>query len=527
MKEAGVQMYGRQSIRLVLPDGVGSEPLQELLKGETRQQETRLLTFWDTFEWGLWFGGHLLVSCGHTWSLSTREEGWPGTELCREEGGGRRRFWQDFETPAMRERLEGLLGLRGLAPVAEGTFRRRLDELRNEAGKIVCRVAWESVTAGKRGEELHRSCRVLPLLGFEPEAAQVVAELVGAGADREGEGPLAPLLRHAERLPRIYTLRPLFGLTGETPAREAVGRIVRAMLALAAENVPGILDDLDTEFLHDYRICLRKIRALLSLLKGVYPLEETGRIRAVLGGVARQTNRLRDLDVYLLAREEYCALLPPGIRPMLDDMFAAFSAERKDEFRRVITELRPALRQGLFRDIERYVAPETLHGPSPAAELAVGPLAFGRIGKRYRKIRGIAREIGPDTPDEAIHQLRIECKKLRYLMEFFAELIPAAEGAALVKLLKRLQGRLGDFNDASVQQKSLLAYRERKRTGSDTLLALGGLVAVLYQRQQQTRDLIHQALDEFCSEATAATFKRLFKQGPVHPVPAGEGSSRT
>ena len=67
---------------------------------------------------------------------------------------------------------------------------------------------------------------------------------------------------------------------------------------------------------------------------------------------------------------------------------------------------------------------------------------------------------------EAVHRLRIECKKLRYLMEFFAELFPKEEGSAVLRLLRRLQTRLGEFNDALVQQRSLMNYWERKRSGS-------------------------------------------------------------
>ncbi|MBV5350427.1 CHAD domain-containing protein, partial [bacterium] len=72
---------------------------------------------------------------------------------------------------------------------------------------------------------------------------------------------------------------PDFGLEMTTPAREATGRIVRAMLELIAANFAGIVNDLDTEFLHDYRICLRKIRSLLSLVKGVYPAVDSQQIR--------------------------------------------------------------------------------------------------------------------------------------------------------------------------------------------------------------------------------------------------------
>ncbi len=66
-------------------------------------------------------------------------------------------------------------------------------------------------------------------------------------------------------------------------------------------------------------------------------------------------------------------------------------------------------------------------------------------------------------PDEAVHQVRIQCKKLRYLVEFFSELLPAEETEHIEKQLRRLQNTLGLFNDYSVQQRSLLSYWERKR----------------------------------------------------------------
>jgi CHAD domain-containing protein len=326
-----------------------------------------------------------------------------------------------------------------------------------------------------------------------------------------GDGPLEILLRHAHCEPRKYTLRPVFGLERETPAREAVGRIVRTILEIAIRNVPGILNDLDTEFLHDYRICLRKMRSVLSLVKDVYPAEETGRMRKILGDLARQTNRLRDLDVYLLARDEYLGLLPPGLRPALEGMFEDFAAEREKEARRTVSKMRAPSSRRLLREIEEFFFEETRHRPAPAAGLPVGPLVFRCIYKRYRKIRKIATGIGAETPDEVVHQIRIECKKLRYLLEFFTELIPKDEGAAMQRLLRRLQGRLGEFNDASVQQKSLLNYWERKKSGNAVALGLGGLVSVLYHRQQQTRGLIEQALEGFCGGSTATAFKRTFK----------------
>ena len=521
-------MQSKQGVRLALPGDLGLDCLREAWVVDSHPQESRVLTFWDSFEWGLWFGGRVLYSSRGCYRLCTRgsrEAGWLGAVLCEERAGTRRRFWRDFESEAMRSQLEGVLGLRGLQPVVAGTWRLQHCDVRNEVGKIVCRLEWSSVSAGKHaGEDLLHSCLVLPLLGYQPEAERLLEQLCRRGARRSGDGSLEALLQHANCVPQKYTLRPAFGLEMATPAREALGRIVRAMLGIAIRNVPGILQDLDTEFLHDYRICLRKMRSVLGLVRDVYPAESSQRMRKILGDLARQTNRLRDLDVYLLARDEYLGLLPPGLRPALDEMFEDFLAQRGGEVRRAAARMQAPSSRLQLREMEAYFSEEMLHGPSPAAELPVGPLVFRSIYKRYRKIREIAAGFEADTPDESVHKLRIECKKLRYLMEFFSELLPKDQGAAMQRLLRRLQGRLGEFNDASVQQTSLMSYWQRKNSGAEVALGLGGLVSTLYNRQQRTRGFIQQALQEFCDASTAATFKHTFKLPGTVPA---TGSKRS
>ncbi len=495
---------------LQLPDEPGLECLRSRWDLESWPLETRNLVFWDTFEWGVWFGGYLLYSCENLYQLTERLERWPGKPLYEEAAPESRRFWQEFETGPLRKALRDLLGLRGLTAVAEGSFRRQLHDLRNEAGKVICRLELRSVSELKPEKMLLQVCQVLPLRGYETEAREVTACLTGAGAAPCEQNPVDLLLQKSGNLPHRYTLRPDFGLEKATPAREAIGTIVRTMLAVVHANLPGILHDLDTEFLHDYRICLRKIRSLLSLVKGVYPAADIQQIRATLGDLARQTNRLRDLDVYLLAREEYLGLVPPVFRPALSSMFDDFLTERETEVRNVIALHASSAFQQLLHEVSEFFAEEISHSTSPAAELPVGPLVFARIYRRYRKICKIAAGITVSTPDAGIHQLRIECKKLRYLMEFFNELIPGDVPTLLQKQLRRLQGRLGEFNDASVQQSSLLDYRERHTPGPEVALGLGGLISILYQRQQQSRTLIGQSLDEFCSASTAAIFKRTF-----------------
>ena len=520
-------MDNPNALRMRLPEGFSHHRLREAWAGrlEIHRSETRCLTFWDTFEWGVWFGGCLLLSDGNHYRLCTREGGWIGSELSEEEiTGAHPRFSRDFKV--MKGRLSGLLGLRGLAPLITATFRKRMAELRNETGKIICRIELVEASSGKpsRGASL-RYCRILSLRGYEAEASPVAEVLTGLGAEPSYEGLVEILLRNAGITPREYTLRPVFGLSPETPARKAVARIVSTMLSIARSNELGILSDIDTEFLHDYRTCLRKIRSAVSLIKEVYCSEETGRMRSILRDLARKTNRLRDLDVYLLAKEDHLGLLPAAFRPSLDAMFCDFESERSGVLRRISAHLRSASRNRLVEELESFFREEAPHPPSSACDLPVGPLVFRRIYKRYRKIRKLAGGLGPDTPDEVLHELRIQCKKLRYLMEFFAELIPREAAAALEKPLRRLQNRLGALNDGLVQQKSLLAYWEQtqRADGGQTgmALSLGGLVSVLYYRRLEQRDRIRAAIAAFRNAATADLFKRTFRP----PIDEPEGTA--
>lgn len=506
--------------RLVLPPGLSPNCLDDGWDVASQRRPVAMFTCYDTFEWGLWFGGYLLFGIGDEFVLQTHVNGWPGAVKCTERGAGRR-FWHDFSTDVMRSSLREPLGLRGLTAVATGRFSTQLCELRNEMGKIVCRIEWNTVAEESGGVEILAWCRVLPLRGYAHEAARVTERLAGIGAAPSSEGPIVLLLRHAHLEPRVYTLKPTFDLSFETPAREAVGRIVSTILSIADSNIHGIISDLDTEFLHDYRICLRKTRSLLGLVKDVYPAGETCRVRKQLGDLARATNRLRDLDVYLLARHDFLEGLPDSLHQGLKQIFAEFTSEREVEQRRVSTQLHGRATARKLRALRESFSSQGMHEASSAALLPVGPLVFRGIYRRYRKIRKIGKDVSIDTADEMLHQLRIECKKLRYLMEFFNELIPAKEGPLLQKQLRRLQGRLGDFNDSSVQQRFLLGWWHEGRSGIDAALAMGGLLALLYQRRHQARLLVDEVLQEFIGDDVATSFKRIFR----HPAAISENNS--
>ena len=106
--------------------------------------------------------------------------------------------------------------------------------------------------------------------------------------------------------------------------------------------------------------------------------------------------------------------------------------------------------------------------------------------EKIQKGNQIGTSITPSSPDVLLHKLRIECKKLRYLLEFFSSLFAQKEINYLIKQLKILQDNLGDLNDLSVQQDTLRKYVETD-SNKRTLLALGILIGKLNARQVKVR----------------------------------------
>lgn len=229
------------------------------------------------------------------------------------------------------------------------------------------------------------------------------------------------------------------------------------------------------------------------------------------------TGRARDLDVYLLEKDSYFNLIPPNLHEGAVAMFAQFEKERSQALGRLSRLFRTQNYDNQMKKLTELFADPTNLQPGPNADRPAYEYARALIWKRYRKTCKLARGITPNTPDEAMHNLRIDCKKLRYLMEFFAPLFDAKAFKTIIKPLKKLQDNLGLFNDFSVQQEALLSFVKQHtnmqgRADAQLALSVGGLISVLDQRQLAERDRVIASFKHFDSPDIRHLFRSLFHQ---------------
>lgn len=452
-------------------------------------------TAWDCFDGSIRASGRLLVERGGKLHLLG-----PGCSLTQsaKRGGN---FLHDLRPGPVKEALKGLFPLRCLLPAASGRLVR-------QRYRIICKQASGGTLVSWQFSGAFRRISLLDLQAEPGELREAAVRfLTGLGAEPADPEDIYALLAPGRP---VYTLKPPVPLLPEMPAMEAAAAIIRSCLRVARQNEPGIISDLDTEFLHDYRISLRRVRSVLSLFKGVFAAEDTLRLKRAFSGLMAVTGRLRDLDVCLLERQRFYAQVPDTLHPGLDSLFAVSEGERKQQHQRLALHLAGARYKWQIAALQAEFAEGAVLGAGAKAEQPALDFAKALIWKRYRKVCRLAAAIAPETPDDQVHALRISCKKLRYLMELFAPLFDNAELKTVLKPLKKLQNTLGRFNDCSVQQTALLDFAASPAATRSIALSAGALIGALHQNQLAARAVVEAKAEAFNSPETQARIRSLF-----------------
>ena len=244
------------------------------------------------------------------------------------------------------------------------------------------------------------------------------------------------------------------------PAAEALQHILKNLTSVMHQNLDGVLEDIDSEFLHDFRVAVRRSRSLLGQPKGVLTAETTTALQTHLKTMGAITGDVRDLDVYLLKKSTYVDYVPDVLKPGILQLFRVLQRKRRTAKDRMLKAMAVDEFKAALAALDEFVNSDpSAHGDT-AGHAPIGELAKTVIYNRYRRIIKKGRRITSRTADEKLHELRIDCKRLRYLLEFFTSVFPADQMKMLIKQLKRLQDNLGDFNDLCVQQDFLALHLE-------------------------------------------------------------------
>ncbi|MDA3962270.1 MAG: CHAD domain-containing protein [Planctomycetota bacterium] len=288
-------------------------------------------------------------------------------------------------------------------------------------------------------------------------------------------------------------------------AASAVYGIAAETLEIVRAQEWGICADDGVEHCHDHRVGLRRVRSLMRLAKDVVDPETRTVLRRELGVLARSSNRLRDLDVQLADQAGLQAMVPVELHEGLQIVFAEARRARAQEQVAVADWLQSEEAATSWQCIDEAIAAAA---PGPQGSERLAAWMPERMRRAHRRLIKSGRVLGDAPEDSAIHQVRINGKQLRYLLDLFGPAVDGARAKSLIQALKRLQDCLGRANDLAVQRSNLLNDAcVVVDDGATVNLALGALIGSVHQQLRSRRTQVRAAIGRFDSKAMRALVK--------------------
>jgi CHAD domain-containing protein len=462
-------------------------------------------TYYDSFDWRLYASG---ITCKFTHSLALRSI---KTGLIIAESTLKKppSFCKELEPGAVRDTLEPLLEMRALLPVCTLDYQAYLLNIINKDQKIILRLQIEEHS------QLNSRVQLQPVKGYD-KAAEHMAELLTAtlGLTATDEPVLVKALRLQGRKPKDYSSKLNIHLDPDMRADIAGKYIYTHLLKTIKANEQGTIANTDSEFLHDFRVAIRRTRAGLSQIKGILPANINAYYVDFFSWLGQITGPTRDLDVYLLNFERYKSSLPDSIREDLNPLYDFLLVKQHKAQKKLTRKLRSEKYLSTLSEWEQFLKePSFKQALEANAKLTIKELADRRIWKIFTRVLREGDAISGDSPSDALHDLRKSCKKLRYLIEFFQNLYPEQPIKHLIKNLKELQEVLGDFQDYAVQEQTLKLFGEEMMTlniPANTFLAMGMLIQDLDAHRCRARRDFSARFEDFSQEDNRSVFKLLF-----------------
>ena len=354
---------------------------------------------------------------------------------------------------------------RRLRPVFETRFQRTAFIVKRDGAAIEVAVDHGFILADGRRQPISeielelKSGEPRALYDFAEQLALQVAEEVPVRLGSETKAARGYAL--AEGIaPVPHKAKPVT-LPADMSTEEAFAAIVGNCLDQLRANEAAVLAIEDDEAIHQFRVALRRLRAIVSAYRDLVDDDVHAMISIDLRWLQRQFGPARDLDVLiaetlkpiqnrLRAQAAFDLLIETAERARMEARRTAHLAIENPRYVVMLIQLYRHLHSGEWR---RASARARLG--APIADFA-RPLLQSRhkrmmrLGARYQVL-----------PEPELHRLRILAKKMRYGAEAFHSLYKPKPVKKYVSSLAAIQDSLGSLNDAFVGRQLLNALAQR------------------------------------------------------------------
>lgn len=360
----------------------------------------------------------------------------------------------DAQVKSLLEKLKP-----ALVPVFSTVFERQTRRFEPRPGVVILMM----IDIGR----VEANGKALPISELELELVEgAAADLQGFAIELAENLPLIPYDR--SKAERGYCLflghaeQPMkFGnssITGAMSSAAGFKAIAHRAQACWQANQLGAMSSEDPEYVHQFRVALRRLNTLIKFFRPVLDGDLAEFWSESLKGLAGLTGEARDLDVMLetVLKPMRSGNHSKAEKALIENAIQACKKARKAA-EKAVGKLETGQQLLQFsRDIELL--------PNRGQTGDIEQFAEARLRKMHRNaVKRLKLARKSLTPENA-HRLRISLKHLRYSCEFCAPLFDAPGMLEFAKAVALLQDELGVVNDLHMALIRLAEWAETDKT---------------------------------------------------------------
>ena len=354
---------------------------------------------------------------------------------------------------------------RRLRPVFETRFQRAAFLVERDGAKIEVAIDHGSIVAQGRRQPIAEI--ELELKSGAPGALFDLAEQLSLQLAEEfpvrlgSETKAARGYALADGLdPEPHRAKPIV-LPPDMSTEEAFTAIVTNCLDQLRANEEAVLATEDDEAIHQFRVALRRLRAIVGAYRDLVDDDVHAMMSIDLRWMQRQFGPARDLDVLIAETLKPIHQRMRG-QPAFDLLIETAEDARVEARRTAHLAIENPRYVVMLIQFYRHLHSGDWRRASARARLGapVGDFAGPLLQSRHKRLMRLGARYEA-LPETELHRLRILGKKVRYAAEAFHSLYKPKPAKKYLAALAAIQDSLGSLNDAFVSRQLLSGLAQR------------------------------------------------------------------
>lgn len=249
--------------------------------------------------------------------------------------------------------------------------------------------------------------------------------------------------------------------------RHTVKSLLKHTLLQTIDNIATHLSDFlqtkEPESLHQYRVSVRMARSVCLEFSEFMEEKRKFNLETILKILQKETNEMRDIDVFLECIEAYKSMVEPSCLVELEGLEAKLKAEKEEAYNAFEAKYTQAFTNEMIARLQAIQNDERLC--LPKSEEKIYKYIKEILSTRLKKIAKASKKLSLNAPNERFHKLRLHYKKLRYNAD-------AIKLTQFSKSFKPLQNAFGKVQDKNTQIERIKRYNTPHSVCLDNIITL-------------------------------------------------------